>query len=230
MARRSSAFSRRSRLSSSRSPVVVPAQPVVDVGLLAPPAQRVRQDPQLRADPLARGVDRQPGLLRPGLRTIRLARCLISSLNFLGAGTIPPSRGIRASTTPGALSGFLPLACATIARGVGAGERGESCVAEPSSALDRAWGFFAVAALLPPLVGDHRAVRRQRSVREFRLRCSASRGLDGSRCPLRGVGRRGSRFPPCRARWPRRCRGGCDHLVVIVADSRIRAVAPVYTK
>src|SRR4051794_40707367 len=42
-------------------------QPVVDVGLSAPAAQGVRDDPQLRTDPLTGLIDRQFGLLLAGL-------------------------------------------------------------------------------------------------------------------------------------------------------------------
>ena len=65
---------------------------VLDVRLLAPATQRVRQNPQLRPDPLARGVDRNPGSCPRASRTMRLARPWLQCLHHTRGSTDPPPR------------------------------------------------------------------------------------------------------------------------------------------
>ena len=78
--------------------------PGIDLGLLAPAAQRVRRSPR----PAARSArtaafNDSSGSSLTGLATSRIARSRSSCGYFLGAGMIPSSRGIRPSTEPGAV-------------------------------------------------------------------------------------------------------------------------------
>ena len=104
LARRSSVFSRHCCSSSSDSAVVVPgAKPSSMSACLHQPRHvsgRILSCGPIR---LQAALTDSPGSRSRDSRTIRLARCLISSLNSSTPARPPPSRGIRASTTPTAL-------------------------------------------------------------------------------------------------------------------------------
>lgn len=88
-ARRSSAFSRRSRLSSSDSAVVTPAaRPSSMSACLHQPRNVSGRIPNCGPIRLHAALTESPGSCRRASRTMRWARSRISSLNFLGAGTI----------------------------------------------------------------------------------------------------------------------------------------------
>src|SRR3954463_12914923 len=89
LARRSSAFSRRRRLSSSDSAVLTPGtRPSSMSACLHQPRNVSGRIPNCGPIRLHAALTDSPGSCARASRTIRLARCLISSLNFLGAGTI----------------------------------------------------------------------------------------------------------------------------------------------